>query len=396
MPRLDVPLDELVSNLAESEPGVVAESRATQASTPDARDTVARDTVARDTVAGLCVGDFHDRWNQARQVADLGEAALVDLLAILQDDDQDWEARWFAARALGDLNHPQVTGALIETFAATPDEDLRQAVAVALTQIGPGAIAALGEHLAQPDLRPMAVQALARIYHPATVPLLLKAMADERSSVRAIALDALSTFADPMTLPAVQQGLGDPVAAVRAAAIRGLLNLRGHLPPDFLLAALTPLLKDADVGVAQQATYALGRLPLAAAAAPLRQRLQTPDLPLALHICAVQALTWQSTAVALADLIQAWDGLEPQARLALVQGLVTLTPDLHPQATAALIDWLRALPATASHSALRRHLVLALGQLGDPTLAPELRSLLKDPDPGVQLHAEAALRQLQG
>ena len=110
----------------------------------------------------------------------------------------------------------------------------------------------------------------------------------------------------------------------------------------------------------------------------------------------MQALTWQSTAVALADLIQAWDGLEPQARLALVQGLVTLTPDLHPQATAALIDWLRALPATASHSALRRHLVLALGQLGDPTLAPELRSLLKDPDPGVQLHAEAALRQLQG
>lgn len=355
------------------------------AGSPDARAAVAR----------LCAGDFHDRWDQSRQVADLGETALADLLAILQDEDCDWEARWFAVRALGSLTHPQAIAALIDTFAATADDELRQAVAAALTQIGPPAIAALGDLLDQPDLRPVAVQALARIHHPDTIPLLLGIADDRRWSVRATALDALSAFANPATLPIVQRGLEDPSAAVRLAAIRGLLGLRSSLSPDQLIQWLTPLLEDADVNVAQQTTYALGRLSVTAAADPLLARMRTPGTAEVLKICAVQALTWQGTAAALDGLLQAWDGLELPARLALVQGLVTLPPDLRPQATSAMVGWLRALPPGAEQGSLRRHLVLALGQIGDLALASELRSLLDDPDPGIQLHAEAALRHLQ-
>ncbi|MBD2109768.1 HEAT repeat domain-containing protein [Nodosilinea sp. FACHB-13] len=350
---------------------------------------------ARTTVAKLGAGDFHDRWEQSRQVADLGDAALDDLLAMLQDSECDWEARWFAARALGEFDRPEVIAALVNTFATTTDEDLRQAMAAALTQIGPGAIAALGEQLAQPELRPAAVQALARIHHPATIPWLKLAMADARSPVRATALDALSAFADLTLLPMVQQGLADPAAAVRAAAVRGLLALRLGLPAQQLIDALTPLLGDADERVAQQATYALGRLSSAAAAAPLLQLLQAPGTPEALQIFAVQALSWQNTATALEGLIQAWDWLELPARLTLVQGLAAVASNQRSRATAALANWLQLLPPTADNSTLRRHLVLALGQVGDSVLESELRSLLHDPDPGVQLHAEAALRQLQ-
>jgi HEAT repeat protein len=361
---------------------------------PDSPDSPEPDE-ARATVAALCDGDFHDRWDRLRQISDLGETALDDLIAVLQDDDQDWEARWFAARALGDLPHPAVIPALMTTFAATTDDDLRQAVAAALTQIGPAAIAALGDQLAQPTLRPIAVQALARIQHPDTIPLLLGAMDDSRSTVRTTVLDALSTFADPATLPAIQQGLGDSVAMVRSAAIRGVLNLRSHLPPAHVVSELVPLLDDPDRGVAQQAAYALGRLPLPTATEALRQRLQAPNTPEPLQICLVQALAWHSTNAALDGLIQAWDGLGDPVRLALVQGLATLTPTLRPQATAALVGWLRALPGTPSQGLLRCHLVLALGQIGTTALGSELRALLNDPDPGVQLHAEAALRQMQ-
>lgn len=350
--------------------------------------------MAQTTVAGLCVGDFHDRWDQARQVAHLGEAALADLLAILENEDGDWEARWFAARALGELNQPQVVPALIATFAATTDDDLRQAVAAALTQIGPPAIAALGEQLAQPALRPVAVQALARIPHPATLPLLIEATDDVRSRVRATALDALSPFADPVTWPVVQQGLQDSAPAVRAAAIRGLLSLRSHLSVDQMVESLAPLVNDPDETIAQQAVYALGRLSGPAAAAALLRLLPAYN-PVSLQTAAVQALIWHDTTLALTGLIAAWDTLAQAARLALVQGLPTLVPELQPQAALALQGWLRATPAVAEHSPLRRHLVLALGQVGRADAEPLLRSLLNDPDRGVQLHAEAALRQLQ-
>jgi HEAT repeat protein len=361
----------------------------------ESRDGVgARELSVRTAVAGICSGDFHDRWEQSRQVADMGDLARDDLLALLQNDDSDWETRWFVARALGEFDHPEVIAALFNTFATTPDDDLRQAVAAALTQIGATAIVTLGKLMAQPTLRPVAVQALARIQHPDTLPLLLGATADLRSSVRANALDALSAFADPTILPAVEQGLDDASAIVRAAAIRGLLSLRSLISPTQLIEALTPKLWDSDLAVAQQAIYGLGRLQTPAAAVPLVKRLQT-DPSEALQTYIVQALTWQNTVAALDGLAAAWSSLSQPARLATVQGLGAVAPALAPQVAEALSHWLSALPATPVHGILRSHLVLALGHLGRPEPVPQLQSLCQDPDPVVQLHAEAALRQLQ-
>jgi HEAT repeat protein len=344
-------------------------------------------------VADLCAGSFHDRWDCARQVADLGPAALADLLQLLEDDRQDWETRWFAARALGDLHHPEVIPALMRTFGATTDDDLRQAIAAALSQIGAPAIAALGAQLSSATHRPVAVQALARIHHPDTVPLLVQAAVDDRPPVRAAVIDALSAYADPVALPVVRRGLEDEASPVRLAAIRGLLSLRPHLDSAQVVALVGPHLGDADTAVAQQAAYALGRL--AATPAPLLARLRRSPLPPELEAALVQALLWQNTAAALDAALGAWTQLQPPTRLVLVQGLSSLGDGLQPQAAQALLGWLRALPAVPAHSALRRQMVLTLGQLAAPNLEPKLRSLLDDPDPAVGLHAEAALRQLQ-
>jgi HEAT repeat protein len=356
------------------------------------------------TVAALCSGDFHDRWDRLRQIADLGEAALEDLIAILQDDKRDWEARWFAARALGNLPHAPVIAALIDTFASTTDDDLRQAVAAALSQIGPAAIATLGAQLAQPALRPVAVQALARIQHPDTIPPLLTVMDDPRATVRATAIDALSAYGDPVTLPVIEQSLGDPAALVRLSAIRGLVGLRSHLGGDRLVVAISPLLADADGQVAQQAIYALGRVPTAHF--PLLARLETApagNLQAGnLQAAIVQALVWQGTPQSVAGAVAAWDRLDRSGRLALVAGLPSLSPTLRAQLLPTLRHWLRAIPTTPNASQLRCQLVWALGQMGggEPSLltcdqVSDLRSLLHDPDPAVQIHAEAALRLLE-
>jgi HEAT repeat protein len=346
-------------------------------------------------VAALCTGDFHDRWDRLRQIADLGEAALDDLIAILQDDDCDWESRWFAARALGNLPHATVITALIETFAHTTDDDLRQAVAAALTQIGPAAIATLGEQLAQPALRPVAVKALARIQHPDTIPLLLQVMDDPRSTVRATAIDALSAYGDPVTLTAIEQGLADESALVRLTAIRGMVGLRSHLGGDRLVAAISPLLADAEAQVAQQAIYALGRG--STAHCPLMALLETGP-PDNVKTAVVQALVWQGTPQSVAGAIAAWDRLDRSSQLALVAGLPSLPPALKVELLPTLRHWLRAIPMTPDASRLRCQLVLSLGQMGDDgrlPIASDLRSLLQDPDPAVQIHAEAALRLLE-
>ncbi|MCY7322588.1 MAG: hypothetical protein LH660_12515, partial [Phormidesmis sp. CAN_BIN36] len=46
-------------------------------------------------------GDFQDRWDIAKLFPSFGDAAIAPLLGLLQDQDADPEAQWFAIRILG-------------------------------------------------------------------------------------------------------------------------------------------------------------------------------------------------------------------------------------------------------------------------------------------------------
>jgi HEAT repeat protein len=342
---------------------------------------------------GLRHGNFHDRWDAAKQVLALGDEALGELMALVQDQHQDWESLWFAARSLGHFDRPEVVAVLIDSFRTTEDEDVRGAIAAALSQIGPSAIAALTELLPHPDHRDGAVQTLAQIHHPATKGPLLAAFPHTQGSLRAVVVEALGQFAHADLLPVMTTALQDQSPVVRRAALRGLISLKGHLSPPQWVATLTPGLTDPNLAVAQQAVAALGRSAEPTATSALLHLLNNHSTAAPLKVTVVQALSWQATPPAVAGLIQAWDRSEAVVRLAIVQGLSRLTaPELKPQLTPPLIQWLTALPPTAPQSTLRRNLVITLGQLGGPEAIPLLHSLLDDRDESVQLHAAAALK----
>ncbi len=342
----------------------------------------------------LRFGSFHDRWEGAKQVAELGDDAVAELLAVLHDTDVSWETRWFAARSLGSFNSPEVISGLIQAFTGTQDHELHQAIGEALTTIGQPAIGALAQLLDEPRHCPVAVRALAQIRHPDTILPLLRGLESGQDQTRAIAIAAVAQFNHPMVLPAVCQSLDDPSPRVRLAALDGLVNLKSQVDPQDWVAWLTPRLGDSSLTVAQRAAHGLGRSTLPAATQALLAVLMRSTTLSPLRIAATRALCWQATPQALAGIVAAWPAASLDLRLVMVQGLSLITaPDLHPQVMAHCVNWLAPLPATADQSALRRQLVTAIGQVGQTRAVPYLRLWLADADDGVRLHAEAALRQ---
>ncbi|WP_169616286.1 HEAT repeat domain-containing protein [Nodosilinea sp. P-1105] len=342
----------------------------------------------------LRFGSFHDRWEGAKQVAELGDDAVAELLAVLHDTNASWETRWFAARSLGSFNSPEVISGLIQAFTYTRDHELHQAIGKALTTIGQPAIGALAQLLDEPCHSSVAVQALAQIQHPDTILPLLRGLDQRQGEIRAIAIAAVAQFNDPMVLPAICQSLDDPSPQVRLAALDGLVNLRSQVDPHHWVAWLAPRLKDASLTVAQRAAHGLGRSTLPAATQALLAVLRQATTLGPLRIAATRALCWQATPQALAGIVSAWPTASVDLRLVMVQGLSLITaPDLHPQVMMYFVNWLESLPTTADQSVLRRQLVTAMGQVGQTRAVPYLRLWLGDADDGVRLHAEAALRQ---
>ena len=87
-------------------------------------------------IAQLIEGDFHSRWDSAkqfsRQFAELNgrlspaetHHTLTHLIHHLQTQ-QDPETQWFLIRILSQFDQPMVVQAIAQLLASTPDEDLQ-------------------------------------------------------------------------------------------------------------------------------------------------------------------------------------------------------------------------------------------------------------------------------
>lgn len=341
-------------------------------------------------------GSFAHRWETAKQIPQVGEPAIADLITMLKDASQSWETRWFAARSLGHFDRPTVVTALIDALG-TADEDLQEAILEALSQIGPSAIAALSALVADPTYQPVALAALTRIPHPDTQAPLVAAVDLVTGATKAQVIEALGQFADLDLLPIFTEAVQNRASSVRLAALQGLIHLRTQVDASRWVTWIQPLTEDVHPAVAQRAIHSLGRTTDLAATQTLQGLLVATHTPERLKIAAVQALSWQDTAAALAVVIHAWDALSQGVRIALVQGLSQLTsPSLKAQLSHPVQEWLSALPATADYSLLRRNLVMLLGQVGGDAAIPLLQDLSQDADRGVRFHAAAALRLILG
>jgi HEAT repeat protein len=348
----------------------------------------------------LEMGDFRDCWDVAKIFPSLGEGAIVPLMQFLQDEERDLGTRWFAARILGEFNHPKAIAALIDVLQSCDDEELRSIAASALANFGNDAIAVLNDLLKQENTRLLAVQILAQARTAATIAPLLEVVNDAQVSVRATAIEALSSFHDSRIPPILVAALQDPAAEVRRLAVEGL-SFRSDLLTEFdLVGLIKPLLLDLNLEVCRQSAIALGRLGTPAAIGALLQVLRSPHTPELLRLEVVRALGRSEQATALDSLQQELlcQSLQSDSSLSISQEIIHVlgqvqTPEMKPKAAQILIQALQT-PSLVQLAHLKQALAFGLGQLGDQSALEPLLQLLEDSDLGVRLHVVAALKML--
>lgn len=341
----------------------------------------------------LNAGDFRERWEVAKLFPKLGERAIAPLIEILEDDEAQIEARWFAGRILADFNHPTVIITLVNLLKTADDEDLALMAASALSSLGSSAVGALGELLLDPETRLWATTALSQIRRPEIIEPLLRVVHDSQVAVRSTAIEALSSFHDSRIPPILLEALEDSAAVVRKEAVAGL-GLRSDLWAELdLLNRLQPLLYDFNRDVCQQAALALGRSRTNEAAEALFKVIQSPATPIPLQIDFIRALGWIETSKALDYLQQALPNVSMEAVHEMITVLGRIEqPSLKIQAAQILLDFFHSEHPAAQSIPVRQALTQAWGHLGEHTTMDALLGLLADSTDSVRLHAIAALK----
>lgn len=352
------------------------------------------DEVLKLAVEVLVNGDFQDRWEVAKIFPKLGkgvigQSPIAPLVAILADEAAEAELRWFAARILGECPHLEGITALVALLKTTDDEDLAEIAVTALTNLGTAAVQMLTPLLAVAETRLLAVQALAGINSSEIVAPLMTVAQDDQVAVRIAVVSTLSNFHESAVIPVLRQALGDFAAPVRKEAAIAL-GMRPELVAEWdLVADLQPLIFDLNLEVSAAAAIALGRLRTDAAATALFQALKSVPSPLQITI--IRALGWMETHRALTYLGGILGELSAVCQLEAIAVLGRVTnPAMKPLAAQILIDFFPH--PNVQDAQTKCSLALAWGQLGDEAAIPLLVGMLADVDPGVQLHAIAALK----
>ncbi|NER81015.1 MAG: HEAT repeat domain-containing protein [Leptolyngbya sp. SIO1D8] len=343
----------------------------------------------------LLEGDFQVRWEATKRISAFGDVAIAPLVTLLQDEELEWEIRWFAARTLGYLDNAEALSALVQLLQSTQDDELIAIAAEGLSRTGVIGIQALIDLFETPMHRVTAVRALAGIRHKAVLPSLLAAAEDRNPDVRALGLSALGNFRDPQVDTLFIQAVEDPVATVRKEAITHL-GLRSYLlETTDLVDVLLPGLWDIHPSVNQATAIALGRLGTETAVMSLARVLTSPHTPESFQKNLVNVLGWIKRESALSALLSASQTVSTSIQLEIIETLTHLeSPNMKQRAGAALYHWLERVLEETGADALKQAIAFALGHLHNEQSRPLLEKLAQDPDDRTRLYAQSALRQL--
>ncbi|WP_392536037.1 HEAT repeat domain-containing protein [Nostoc sp. C117] len=344
----------------------------------------------------LEIGDFQQRWEITKVLTDLGNIAISPLIDILKDEDAEEELRWYAARTLGEFQHPEAIPSLVELLKIDEDEELKAIAATALGQMGTVAITSLTELLIDEDTRLLAVRSLSFIPQIETIAPLLSVVQDSQPAIRTAAIEALSGFHDERVPPVLLNALDDVAATVRRAAVIGLgfrPDLRQALD---LVIRLQPKLYDFNLDVCCAAVITLSRMGCDDAAKYLFDLLISPQTPITLQLETIRALSWVGT---LSSLEYLQTEFHQSTSETLWQEIVTVLgrvqkPQLTRPAAEILLQILRSPHPAREIAHIKSAIALSLGQLGKIQAIEPLIGLLADSDASVKLHAIAALKNL--
>lgn len=172
----------------------------------------------------LTSGDDAHAEAAARALAAHGVSAIPSLIQLL--DSPDPEQRWWATRALAEIDDPQA-GLYLRRALSDGDPSVRQCAALALRQRpDPAAIPDLIDALDDPDrlFARLAADALAAC-GKAALPALLKVMEGDSQPARLEAMRALSAMGDEQAIPALFKALDEQSYLIEYWANAGLERL---------------------------------------------------------------------------------------------------------------------------------------------------------------------------
>jgi HEAT repeat protein len=203
----------------------------------------------------------------AKQVSELGPAAIPDIETALRDPAADTARKKAALKAAGLLG--PIASPLVPDIAEhLPAPDLTAEAAVALSFVGREAFAPLRDALDSEDpvVRRESLRSLGKLRDRAplesrvVVPLLLEALSDPDPSVRTVAVTYLGIIGQDhgKVVPALIAALNDDSADVRIAAATALGSFPGSA--EKVLPALRRAMADSNADVAREAGVAIVKL----------------------------------------------------------------------------------------------------------------------------------------
>jgi HEAT repeat protein len=176
------------------------------------------------SLADLASGDEARAQAALANLPALGADLLPGLRDLLASDDPD--TRWWAARALAEVDHPETPALLVQALHDA-DPGVRQCAALALRhRPSPQAVPDLIAMLSSDDrlLALLVADALVAIGKEA-VSALLQVMQDGSRAARLEAARALALIGDTSSIPALFEALDDRSALVTYWAEEGLSRM---------------------------------------------------------------------------------------------------------------------------------------------------------------------------